>query len=198
MFSAKLFWERFCDSLVEGRPQGYGKAWTLGIYRTLHRAQGKHFWCQCEKHLLDEANPSRSLGQNGERLNIDFLWFPPSAEHEDWIAPLVAIEHENLYESRDRSVDHWKVSLIAAPLRVFIGYVKEPNEIEAAAKELRDRESCWHAVEGGQSLIILGHAEMEYPCFRGWWSLQGKSDWSALYEKTEACDRCQEELSRLA
>lgn len=186
---AKDFWKKFSAAMKEVEPEGYGKDWTDGIYKTLHKMQKEEgFWCQCAKHSEDEG--TSTLGQKGERLNIDLMWFPSLAKNEDWIAPVVAIEHENLYKEIERSIDHWKVSQVAAPLRVFIGYVSTPDEIEHAAKILRDRERFWNAVEGGQSLIIMGHKEMNYGCLRGWLSPQGKMDWVELHGPAGECSDC--------
>lgn len=157
------------------------------MYGALHAVQSSlNYWCQCGRHGRLPA------GSVGERLKIDLLWFSQDTQglqsgEEEWIAPVVAIEHENDYTDAARSVDHWKVSQVAALLRVFIGYTRHGNNIDVASKVLRDRESRWRPVPGGEALIILGHSQMQYGCFRAWWARQGQGDWKECGNPRCAC-----------
>jgi hypothetical protein len=180
MIDAGIFWEKFQPAVRAARPEDYGAKWTEGMYAALHRVQSElGLWCQCRFHR-DTNN-----GRSGERLGIDFMWYPGITpgldEHEsEWIPPLVAIEHENSWSSSSRSVDHWKVSQITAPLRVFIGYTSKARDVETEAKKLQAREPRWHAVDGGQAMIIFGHNRMNHTGFRAWCAPQRADTWIEL------------------
>lgn len=188
--TARQFWEKLLDALREEAPSGYGAQWTAGMYAALHGVQA-HFglWCQCNAHC------GRPHGSDGERLGIDLTWFREhpalSGDEQEWVPPVVAIEHENLYGPRERSVDHWKVSQIATPLRVFIGYVSKPTDVDGAGRTLKDRESRWHTVANGEALVVLGHKKMCCGCFRAWCTPQGTMNWTELSNELESCSHCE-------
>lgn len=176
--TANDFWAQFKLQVAAAQPSGYGGAWTVGMYDVLHRVQ-RHFgvWCQCKVHPKSQQRDGRS----GERMGIDFTWFPMTGS--EWIAPLVAIEHENLWTDIARSVDHWKVNQIAASLRVFIGYVQGAQHVLPAAQELMSQEGEWTPVRLGrpQGMIILGHGGMTPADFSAWVCEQGDTQsWRKL------------------
>jgi len=175
--SADEFWEKFKKEVLAAKPFGYGGSWSAGMYDALHRVQtGLKLWCQCKSHPVATRN-----GRNGERMGIDFTWYPNG--NNEWVAPLVAIEHENLWTDQARNVDHWKVNQIAAPLRVFIGYVSKEADVQGVANELMKRESEWNAVSGdtAEGMIILGHDGMAHGDFAAWACRQGDAtSWRRL------------------
>ena len=171
--TAREFWQALCSELQRVQPRGYGTAWTTGMYEVLHGVQRRfRLWCQCGAHA------SAADGQNREMLEIDFTWF---AGENDWDAPVVAIEHENSHVRAERAKDHWRVNQVAAPLRVFIGYVGARRSLDAAAAELREREARCNQVVGGEALLLMGYANMDVTDFRAWSCLQGEpSTWREL------------------
>lgn len=180
--SAKRFWQLLTTSLVHECPTGNAGQWTSGMYKALHRVQSQlNLWCQCKAH----EDPK--TGASFECMQIDFLWFEnekwanlPKDEAE-WVPAAVAIEHENLWVPRASDVDHWKVSQIAAPLRVFIGYVSTPDEIDPAASRIKSREERWYGIPEGEALVVFGHGNMHIRNFRAWSSEQGKgATWCLL------------------
>lgn len=110
-------------------------------------------------------------------MGIDFTWYENG--DEQWVPPLVAIEHENKPSEHERLRDYWKVNQIASTLRVFIGYTRVANEVERAAEVLSCHEEKWHRVRGGESIIILGHGQMTTD-FRAWSTPQGERSWVEL------------------
>lgn len=177
--SANRFATEFVDAATAPRDHGYGGRWTQAMYSLLHDVQRRlDLWCQCQHH---DNQPD---GGSGERLKVDLLWFPKTIldlaeDEQEWVAPLVAIEHENGYRARDRAIDHWKVSQVAAPLRVFIGYTNSASQMSSAAEMLQRRESRWNVIQNGEALIVLGHSNMKFECFRLWSAKQGsKEPWS--------------------
>ncbi len=110
-------------------------------------------------------------------MGIDFTWY--ASGEDEWVPPLVAIEHENLWDDFERQRDHWKVNMIASPLRVFIGYTRSADQVDEAAANLTAHEHKWYRVENGEALIILGHGKMETD-FRAWATPQGTEAWTEL------------------
>lgn len=172
------FWNAFVPAVLVGNPTGYGTNWTTGMYDVFHDVQARlgELWCQCKRH------PARVPldGANGERLGIDFLWFRQRADGDPWWPPVVGIEHENGWGTNDRRPDCWKVGQLAVPLRVFIGYVRDADTLDAAAQDLKAIGLRWNGIEGGQDLIILGHGGMAHAGFRGWWRHQVGGVWQPL------------------
>lgn len=172
--TAKIFWELFCKEVrVTSEADGYGAVgWTSLMTTVLHGVQDSlGLWCQCRGH----QGPN---GRKGERMGIDFTWYSNGAD--EWVPPLVAIEHENQWHSQERLRDHWKVSQIASPLRVFIGYTKTESELERAADELKVHEDKWFSIKDGESIIILGYAHMQKD-FRAWITRQGVQAWKGPF-----------------
>ncbi len=174
MVTASRFWNEFTKALKRSAPQGYGASWTRGMGKVLHSVQDAlGLWCQCRQHT------NRKNGRNGERMGVDFTWYP--AVENEWVAPVAAIEHENAWSEHERKVDYWKVNQIAAPLRVFIGYVRSADEVEPAAKDLMQHEGEWNPVPNGEAMIIIGHDGMPLGGFRAWACKQGDaSTWQEL------------------
>jgi hypothetical protein len=177
---ASQFWGQFAQQLQQVGANGYGRDWTKGMYDVLHRVQRGlgALWCQCGEH------PTQTDGGSNERLRIDMLWFEADSglapDEEQWAPPLVAIEHENDYSAVSQASDHWKVSQVASRLRVFIGYSRQPRNVETEARILQARESRWMAVPNGEALLIFGHRDMNVSDFRAWSAPQGRSEWTEL------------------
>jgi hypothetical protein len=172
MVTARQFWDAFCREVRSVSPGGHGAAWTTSMCDVLHGVQRSlGLWCQCRAHPSDED------GGRGERMGIDFTWYGKG--DDPWVPPLVAIEHGDLCDDFERQSDHWKVNMIATPLRVFIGYTRSPDQAEDAASKLMVHERKWYRVENGETLVVLGHGRMESE-FRAWTTPQGQPSWTEL------------------
>jgi hypothetical protein len=172
--SAVAFWEAFKGAVPAHLPRNGQGLWSMAMFDVLHRAQSRFdVWCQCRQH------PSGFAGHSGERMGIDFTWYPNT--DEIWSAPIVAIEHENTWRDAGRDQDHWKVNQIAATLRVFIGYCRTLQHVDDYADTLRHRETNWLSVPAGEALLILGYAGMPVDGFHAWSCQQGRPDtWQKL------------------
>ena len=170
--TAKQFWNSFRREVRNISSDRPGAAWTASMTKVLHNVQSAHqLFCQWRDH---SGSPN---GRSGERMDIDFTWYEKG--DDEWVPPLVAIEHENKPNDLDRQRDHWKVNMIATPLRVFIGYAKASEQVEDTASTLTVHARKWLPVEGGEALIVLGYPEMGSD-FRAWSAPQGVDAWKEL------------------
>lgn len=176
MHAAEDFWRRFQSLYSKASPQtfgnGAGAAWTRGMYRLLHELKtDMSLHCECKSAHPDQVNTVR-----GERMHIDFFWY--AKDSGDWARPEVVIEHENYKEGAFK--DFWKVTLVDAPLRVFIGYAAREDGVVALFEQLRQTatDHHWGVPRGSADLVILGDYDV---CarFRAW-ARTADNDWTSL------------------
>jgi hypothetical protein len=111
-------------------------------------------------------------------MNIDFCWYPKNCGRLG--APVVVIEHENI--EQNLLEDFWKVSQLAAPLRVCIGYATTAAGIERLSRQALEssEHERWPCPEYSEDLLILGDYEV---CAFHAWTRAGTSGWKGLPRK---------------
>ena len=129
--SARAFLEAFASRFAterENYTNGGCADWTELMYRVLHQVKDDlKLWCECKMAEHHEKQPGTV---RGERLHIDFFWYHRVPGHETraksveevYQPPCIVIEHENADARLEYNL--WKLSQLAAPLRVLIGYSK--------------------------------------------------------------------------
>ncbi|RKG68665.1 hypothetical protein D7V80_11755 [Corallococcus sp. CA054B] len=144
------------------------------MYKLLHKLRRElSMHCECKAQALhqDQVDTVR-----GERMNVDFFWY--ELDSKQWSRPTVVIEHENVEEGA--LLDFWKVTLLDAPLRVFIGYARTKAGVTKLFERLTTQEGMdeWRVPAGAADLVILGDYE-ECLDFTAWTRTAGAA-WSRL------------------
>lgn len=90
---------------------------------------------------------------------FDMTWY---GEWEKWSQPVVIIEHENKWNHDEFLIDHWKLMMGFAPLRVSFGYARSEEDRRKLAASLHQMCSSpkWVFPSECEDLVFLGYREM--------------------------------------
>jgi hypothetical protein len=156
--------------------------WTELMYRVLHGVKDDlGLWCECKEASHHDDQPGTVPG---ERLHIDFFWYHRAPGHEAraklpeelYQPPCIVIEHENAGERLEYNL--WKLSQLAAPLRILIGYAdaRGPRNVDGRKNELLHtaQSAGLFAPAGTEDLLLLSDDEPTDK-FTAWWRPAGQS-----------------------